>query len=191
MTTNGPCIIILAAPSGSGKTSLAKRLLSEFPTAFFSVSSTTRPPRDHEKDGVHYHFIGADAFRKAINRGRLLEYEEVYPDCFYGTLKSEVDRSSPKAPILLDIDVIGALKVKEEYGERCLALFVQAPSLEELEARLIARGTETPSSLETRIEKASLELTFADQFDHVLVNDDLDEAAKKMNEIVRSFLASR
>jgi len=190
MAATEPCVIILAAPSGSGKTSLAKRLLEYFPGAFFSVSATTRPPRDHERSGVHYNFISAEAFRDAISAGELLEYEEVYPDCFYGTLRSEVERSSPQTPILLDIDVIGATKVKAEYGDRCLALFVKAPSLAELEKRLIDRGTETDQSLQIRIEKASLELTFADEFDHVIVNDRLNRAAEEMIQVVKAFLDS-
>jgi len=190
MAETEPCIIILAAPSGSGKTSMAKRLLEYFPGAFFSVSASTRPPRDHEKDGVHYHFISAEAFRDAISADELLEYEEVYPDCYYGTLRSEVARSSPETPILLDIDVVGATKVKEEFGDRCLALFVQTPSLAELEKRLIERGTETDQSLQTRIEKASLELTFADEFDYVIVNDRLNRAAEEMIQIVTAYLDS-
>jgi guanylate kinase len=188
--TGGPCIIILAAPSGSGKSSLARKLIEAIPSVSFSVSATTRAPRESEVNGVHYHFIRSDAFRGAIARDELLEYEEVYPGCFYGTLRSEVDRSSPESPILLDIDVVGAIKVKEEFGAKCLALFVQAPSLEELQLRLQARGTESATSLKTRTEKARHELTYAKRFDAVIVNDHLEKAATELIGLVRAFMDS-
>ena len=183
-----PCIIILAAPSGSGKSSLAARLMARLPQIRFSVSATTRPPRGKEVDGEAYHFLSPDAFRAAIERGDLLEYEEVYPDRFYGTLRSEVDRSSVEYPVLLDVDVVGALNVKQAYGQRCLAVFVQAPSMDVLEQRLRHRGTEDETTLRTRLDKAAYEMTFAPSFDHRLVNDDLDRAADELIRVVRDFL---
>ncbi len=183
-----PCIIIVAAPSGSGKSSLAARLMTARPQIRFSVSATTRPPRGQEKDGVAYHFLSEDAFRAAIAADQLLEYEEVYPGRFYGTLRSEVDQSSADAPVLLDVDVVGALNVKEQFGDRCLAVFVKAPSMAVLEERLRARGTEDDASLRTRLDKAAYEMTFEDRFDHVVINDDLDEAANEMIALVGSFI---
>ena len=188
--TGGPCIIILAAPSGSGKSSLARKLIEAIPSISFSVSATTRVPRESEVNGVHYHFIRSDAFENAIARDELLEYEEVYPGCYYGTLRSEVNRSSQDSPVLLDIDVVGALNVKEEFGAKCLALFVQAPSVKELEVRLEARGTESAESLRTRIEKARHESTYAKRFDAVIVNDHLDKASTELIGLVRVFMDS-
>ncbi|MDA0378915.1 MAG: guanylate kinase [Bacteroidetes bacterium] len=187
---HSPCILIVAAPSGSGKSTLAARLMAALPQIRFSVSATTRPPRAGEEDGVAYHFLSADAFRAAVARGELLEYEEVYPDRFYGTLRSEVERSSVAHPVLLDVDVVGALNVKQEFGPRCLAVFVQAPSMEELERRLRARGTEDEATLQTRLDKAAWEMTFAPSFDRLVVNDDLDRAADELISHVRAFLAA-
>jgi len=189
-STSGPCVIIVAAPSGSGKSTLAARLMAKQPSIRFSVSATTRPPREGESDGVHYHFLDSESFRAAIARNELLEFEEVYPDRFYGTLRSEVDRSSVDAPVLLDVDVVGALNVKEQYADQCLAVFVKAPSIEELERRLRGRGTETEESLRTRLDKAAYELSFESRFDQVIVNDDLDQAASELIDAVETFLSS-
>ncbi len=189
-TSNKPCIIILAAPSGSGKSTLSARLIEAIPSIFFSVSATTRAPRAHEKSGEHYYFLSNEAFIAQKDAGLLLEYEEVYPGCWYGTLKSEIERSSKEAPVLLDIDVVGALNVKQQYADRCLAVFIKAPSLEALSARLKARGTETEESLALRIGKASHELTFERKFDHVVVNDDLEKASLEVISLVRNFLRS-
>ena len=182
-----PCIIILAAPSGSGKTTIAARLLEERPSISFSVSATTRAPRAHEKSGVHYHFLDLLEFEKRRQRGELLESEEVYPGCWYGTLKSEVDKSSRHAPVLLDIDVMGAIRVKELYQDQCLAIFIRPPSLDELKNRLLARGTETDESLTERLGKASQELSFADSFDFVVVNDTLEKAVADVVGLVDGF----
>ena len=182
-----PCIIILAAPSGSGKTTIAARLLEERPSISFSVSATTRAPRAHEKYGVHYHFLDLLEFEKRRQRGELLESEEVYPGCWYGTLKSEVDKSSRHAPVLLDIDVMGAIRVKELYQDQCLAIFIRPPSLYELKNRLLARGTETDESLTERLGKASQELSFADSFDFVVVNDTLEKAVADVVGLVDCF----
>lgn len=187
--SNKPAIIALTAPSGSGKTSIARRLLAAIPGLHFSVSATTRPPRGGETDGVEYHFLTPDAFRARVEAGDLLEYEEVYPDRFYGTLRAEVDQSSPAEPVLLDIDVLGAGNVKAQYGERALVLFVRPPSVEALAERLRARQTESEADLAIRLERVRYELTFADRFDVVVVNDDLDRAANETIALVQSFLA--
>ena len=188
---HSPCILIVAAPSGSGKSTLATRLMQTLPQIRFSVSATTRPPRGEERDGEAYHFLSPDAFRAAIEAGELLEYEEVYPDRFYGTLRSEVMRSSTAHPVLLDVDVVGALNVKKEFGPKCLAIFVQAPSMKELERRLRSRGTEDEATLQTRLDKAAWESSFAPSFDLRVVNDDLDRASEELISHVRTFLGTR
>jgi len=183
-----PCIIILSAPSGSGKTTVAKHLMEEISSISFSVSATTRPARDHEVDGKHYHFLSVDAFQKAIAEDLLLEYEEVYTDCFYGTLRSEVESSSAQHPVLLDIDVVGAVNVKQQYSNRCLALFIRPPSIDELKRRLQERGTETEAFLKERIDKAEYEMTFAKHFDHIVTNGVLSDAVAEVVSLVRGFI---
>lgn len=183
-----PCIIIVAAPSGSGKSSLAARLMTALPQIRFSVSATTRALRGEEKDGEAYHFLSTEAFREAIAADRLLEYEEVYPGRYYGTLRSEVERSSVVHPVLLDVDVMGALNVKEQYGKRCLAIFVKAPSIAVLEERLRSRGTDDEAAIRTRLDKAAYEMSFEGSFDRTIVNDDLDTAATELIDLTRSFL---
>lgn len=184
-----PCIIVLTAASGSGKTTLARRLMERFPSMRFSVSATTRPPRSHETDGVHYHFLTASEFEEARAAGRLLESEEVYPGRWYGTLKSEVEKSSENAPVLLDIDVVGAEHVKKLYGEKVLSIFIRPPSLDVLRGRLAGRQTETEESLTERIERARMEIERADRFDADVLNDDLDEATDRIERLVRDFLS--
>lgn len=188
--SHSPCIIIVAAPSGSGKSSLAAKLMGALPQIRFSVSATTRPPRGGEVDGEAYHFLDEDAFRSAIAADRLLEYEEVYPGRFYGTLRSEVDQSSADQPVLLDVDVVGALNVKKQYGAQCLAVFVRAPSMSVLEKRLRGRGTEDETSLRARLNKAAYEMSFESSFDHSVINDDLEVAADELIALTRSFLAT-
>lgn len=187
---HSPCIIIVAAPSGSGKSSLAAKLMAKMPQMRFSVSATTRPPRRGEVDGEAYHFLDEESFRDAIAQDRLLEYEEVYPGRFYGTLRSEVDRSSLDQPVLLDVDVVGALNVKKQYGAQCLAVFVRAPDMDVLEKRLRGRGTEDEASLRARLDKAAFELSFESSFDHSVINDELDVAAAELIALTRSFLAT-
>lgn len=184
-----PCIIVLTAASGSGKTTLARRLMERIPSIRFSVSATTRPPRAYETDGVHYHFMTADEFEDARGAGRLLESEEVYPGRWYGTLKSEVEDSSEHAPVLLDIDVVGAEHVKQLYGDHVLTIFIRPPSLEVLRGRLAARNTETDESLTERVERARMEIDRADRFDAAVLNDNLDEAADEVVRLVREFLS--
>ncbi len=181
-------IIALTAPSGSGKTTIARRVLAAFPEMTFSVSATTRERRAHEKHGVHYYFVSEDEFRELIAAGELIEQEEVYPGRFYGTLRSEVEQKAETAPLLLDIDVEGTLNVKRLYGDDALAIFIEPPSLEVLAERLRRRNTETETSLRHRLDRARRELTYADRFDAVVVNDDLTQAVDETIRLVRQFL---
>jgi guanylate kinase len=181
-------IIALTAPSGSGKTTIARRVLEAFPEMKFSVSATTRPRRRDEQDGVHYHFVSEAQFRQFIQRGELIEYEEVYPGRFYGTLRREVERAARTYPVLLDIDVQGAQHVKQFFKDHVLTLFIRPPSLEVLAERLRNRGTETETTLVERVAKARHEITFADRFDAVVVNDDLETAVAETLAHIRAFL---
>lgn len=185
-------IIIITAPSGSGKTTLVKHLLNRFPSLEFSISACTRPPRSGEQDGRDYYFLSPEEFTKKIGEGAFAEYEMVYEGKFYGTLHSELDRiwSLGRIP-LVDIDVRGALALRNAYPDQSLTVFVQPPSLAALEERLKARGTETSVSLEERIRKASLELAYSSRFDRVILNDTLDHAKTRVEEAVRHFLNSR
>jgi len=181
-------IIALTAPSGSGKTTIARRVLAAFPEMTFSVSVTTRERREHEKHGVHYYFVSEDEFHELIAAGELIEQEEVYPGRFYGTLRSEVEQKAETAPLLLDIDVEGTLNVKRLYSDDVLAIFIEPPSLEVLAERLRRRNTETETSLRHRLDRARRELTYADRFDAVVVNDDLTQAVDETIRLVRQFL---
>lgn len=183
-------IIIIAAPSGAGKTSVTRHLLKALPGKLgFSVSCATRSPRNYEKDGVDYYFISVDEFKDKIRHDEFAEWEMVYENKYYGTLKSELMRVwlMQKAP-LLDVDVKGGINIQKKYPENSLSLFIEPPSLEELRRRLEARGTETPESLNARINKASFELSLKDKFDRIIMNDQLDRACKEAEEAVREFL---
>ncbi|HET9745048.1 MAG TPA: guanylate kinase [Chitinophagaceae bacterium] len=183
-------IIIITAPSGAGKTSITRHLLQTFPDKLaFSVSAAPREKRVHEKDGVDYHFMSVEEFKERIQGNAFVEWEMVYEGKYYGTLKSEMHRiwKEGKTP-LLDIDVQGALHVQQQHPEHTLSIFVDPPSVEELKRRLSSRGTETSESITTRLNKASYELSFKDQFNKVVVNDHLSRACKEAEEIVRSFL---
>ncbi|CAM3215902.1 guanylate kinase [Rhodothermus bifroesti] len=184
-----PRLVVLTAPSGAGKTSIARRVLQAFPNMRFSVSATTRPPRPGERNGVDYYFLSEEAFRELIRDGQFVEYEEVYPGRLYGTLRSEIDAASRAHPVLLDIDVKGALRIKERFGEEALAIFIKPPSLEVLADRLRTRGTENAAALAERLERARMELTYEDRFDAVVVNDDLERATAETLNLVRSFLS--
>ncbi|MFN3598057.1 MAG: guanylate kinase, partial [Rubricoccaceae bacterium] len=158
----------------------------------FSVSATTRPPRAHERDGVDYHFLSAEQFEQGIAEGAFAEYEEVYPGRFYGTPHAEIARAAAAGArgLLLDLDVRGALRVRQAYPETSRAVFVAPPSPDVLAERLRARGTETAASLAARLERARLEMTYADAFDHVVVNDDLERAAEELLGFARAFLVN-
>ncbi|MBS1759587.1 MAG: guanylate kinase [Bacteroidetes bacterium] len=183
-------IVIIAAPSGAGKTSITKHLLQTFPAQLvFSISCATRPPRNKEKHGVDYYFISVDEFKRRVDNNEFAEWEMVYQDRYYGTLKVELERvwKHHKTP-LLDVDVKGGLNIQHLYREHSLSLFILPPSLEELERRLKARGTESPESLKARLSKAAYELTFQDQFDHIILNDNLETACREAERIIRKFL---
>lgn len=183
-------IVIIAAPSGAGKTSITKHLLKTFPDQLaFSISCATRQPRSYEVHGKDYYFITPEEFRSRIDNNEFAEWEMVYEGKYYGTLKSELHRiwDENKVP-LLDVDVKGGLNVQQQYRPSTLSLFIQPPSLDELRKRLEARGTETPESLEARINKASYELTYKEKFDAPIVNDILKNACIKAEQVVREFL---
>lgn len=184
-------VIIFSAPSGSGKTTLVKWLLEQKPELKFSISATSRQPRGTEANGVDYHFMTPEKFKALILENAFIEYEEVYPNSFYGTLKSEVENQLASGQhILFDVDVKGGMSIKKHFGDDALAIFVQPPSIEILEKRLNKRGTDKASVIRERINKASYELTFAPNFDHVVVNDDLDTAKAECMNLVHAFLNS-
>lgn len=185
-----PKIVVLSAPSGSGKTTIAQRLLERLPALRFSVSATTRPPRGSERHGTDYYFLDRATFHRKVARGEFVEWEEVYPGIFYGTLREEIERINREGVPLLDIDVKGALNVKRYYGDRALTLFVAPPSLDALAERLQARGTETEESLAERLERARHELRHAPAFDLVIVNDDLDRAVAETAAAIERFFAA-
>jgi guanylate kinase len=182
-------IIIFSAPSGSGKSTIINYLMEQDLNLHFSVSATSRPPRGNEQHGVEYFFLTPEDFRKHITQGDFLEYEEVYKDRYYGTLKSQVDAQLEKGDnVVCDVDVLGGLNIKKHYGERALSVFIQPPSIEELRKRLISRGTDAPNVIEDRIARAEFELSHASQFDVVVVNDDLERALADALQQVRAFL---
>jgi len=185
-------LIIFSAPSGSGKSTIINKLMSEYGLrGRFSISATSRKPRGSEQDGVEYYFLTEEDFRKRISEGDFLEYEEVYPGCFYGTLRSEVDRTLDRGEnVILDIDVQGGLNVKKIYGDRALTLFIQPPSIERLRERLERRGTDAPEVIERRLAKAETELSFAPKYDAIVVNDDLEEACQSAARVVEDFLTA-
>ncbi|MFY0683188.1 MAG: guanylate kinase [Balneola sp.] len=184
-------VIILVAPSGSGKTTLAKRLFQDFEQLKFSVSATTREPREGEINGKHYHFISKVDFQSKIDQNDFLEWEEFYGGKRYGTLRSEVDKKLNLGYfVLLDVEVKGAVNINEIYGDECLSIFVQPPSIDVLKQRLIARGTENDETLALRLERAKEELTYADRFDRIIINDDLETAYSQIKQVVLEFMNS-
>lgn len=182
-------VIIFSAPSGSGKSTIINYLLEHSLNLSFSVSATNRPPRGTEKDGVEYYFLSPEEFRTKVANNDFLEYEEVYKDRFYGTLKSEADRLlNDGKHIVFDVDVVGGCHIKNYYGERALSIFIQAPSIDILRERLEARGTDSPEVIQERLDKATYELTFSSRFDKVVVNDDLNKTKTEVLALVKSFL---
>ena len=189
MIMRGKCLIF-SAPSGSGKSTIVQWLLQHPELKMvFSISATSRAPRGTEKNGVEYFFLSADEFRVRIANGEFLEYEEVYSGCFYGTLKEQVEkRLNEGMNVVFDVDVVGGCNIKKYYGDEALSMFIQPPSVEELERRLKLRGTDSDEMIAKRVAKASYELTFAPKFDVVIVNDVLEEAQQKALSTIKSFL---
>lgn len=182
-------MIILTAPSGSGKTTIARYLLSEIPELQFSVSATNRPKRTNEINGDHYYFFTDEEFQQLITDEKLAEWQAVYPGQYYGTLKSEIHKAWEKNKVLLfDIDVKGALNLKKQYGDKALTLFIKVPDIHTLEKRLKQRGSETERSLEKRLKRARYEYYLEDEFDEVVINENLDRAQEECLEIVLSYL---
>lgn len=182
-------ILIVTAPSGAGKTSITRHLMQTFPQLQFSVSAATRRPRGNETDGVDYHFITEAAFKEKILQNEFIEWEMVYEGKYYGTLKSQLEQIWDKGKIpVLDIDVKGAIHVQQQYPDSSLSLFIETPSVNELKKRLESRGTETAESLAARINKAAYELSFKEQFNKLIVNDDLQRACTEAEKIVNAFL---
>ena len=183
-------LIIFSAPSGSGKSTIINYLLQQSLRLRFSISATSRAPRGTEQNGVEYYFLTPAEFKAHIAKGDFLEYEEVYTDKFYGTLKSEVERILNEGDnVIFDVDVVGGCNIKRFYGDKALSVFIQPPSIEELRKRLVGRGTDTPEVIESRIAKAEYELGFADKFDTVVINDDLETAKAKALQVIQAFLA--
>jgi len=182
-------LIILSAPSGSGKSTIIQYILGQNLPVEFSVSATSRAPRGNEKNGVEYYFLSPEEFRKKINENCFIEYEEVYPDRFYGTLKSEIEKKIDEGRnIILDVDVAGGLNIKKIYGDNALLIFIQPPSIEELNKRLEQRGTDSPEVIAYRISKAAYELSLAPKYDAIVVNDRLEEAEKETIHIINNYL---
>lgn len=185
-------VLIISAPSGAGKSTLVSHLLSSGLPLAFSVSATSRKPRGNEEEGREYYFISAGEFRKRIGEGEFIEWEEVYKDHFYGTLKSEMERIGKEGRIpLFDVDVKGGISLKKIFGKDALAVFIMPPSVSELKERLIKRGTDTDDKIRMRVEKASSEIALAGEFDRVIVNDDLARACSEIEAAVTGFLNHR
>lgn len=183
-------VLIFSAPSGSGKSTVVNHILGLHPEVEFSISATSRAPRGQEVNGVEYWFIGTDEFRRRIAADEFVEYEEVYPGRFYGTLKEEVKRIWDKDHVIIfDVDVKGGVNLKKYFGEKALSVFIQAPSIEELRRRLVFRGTDSPEEIEKRVGKAAEEMAYADKFDYILVNDDLETALAEAEKVIGDFLS--
>jgi len=184
-------LIIFAAPSGSGKTSIVREIMKLNPKLKFSISATTRKIRGSEIDGHDYHFISIEEFKNKIDQDEFIEYQEVYNDQFYGTLKSELEKIWSKGGIVLfDVDVIGGMNLKKIFGEKALSVFIKPPSIDSLRDRLIGRNTETEESLNLRLGKAELELAYQSKYDYVLVNDNFDSAVNEINSHILNFISN-
>lgn len=183
-------VIIFSAPSGSGKTTIVKQLLERYPQLEFSISATSRAPRGEERNGVDYYFLSQEEFERAVAEDRFVEWEEVYKGTCYGTLRSEVERIWQKNHVIVfDVDVLGGINLKRIFGEKACSIFIMPPSVEELHRRLVSRGTDAPEAIERRVAKARFELTKAPEFDHVVVNDRLDDAVAEACRILDDFFA--
>lgn len=182
-------VIIFSAPSGSGKSTIISKILGEYPSLRFSVSATSRAPRGRERDGVDYHFLSHDEFKRRVVGGEFVEWEEVYSGTCYGTLKSEIQRIWDNDQVaIFDVDVVGGVNLKKIYGHQAVSIFIMPPSIEELEKRLISRATDTPEAIEKRVAKATQEIEYAPQFDEIVINDSLDEAIEQVNQIIKSIV---
>lgn len=184
-------LIIFSAPSGSGKSTLVNYLMEQHPELqlAFSISCTSRAPRGKEQNGVEYFFLSPEEFKKKIANDEFLEYEEVYEDRFYGTLKSQVEAQSQAGQnVVFDVDVKGGVNIKKHYGSRALSVFIQPPSVEELRNRLVGRATDAPEVIEQRLNRAEYELSFADKFDRIVINDDLEKAKIDVYNVIKQFL---
>lgn len=185
-------LIILSAPSGSGKSTILQSLLPRGLNLAFSISATSRAPRGTEKDGVEYYFISPEEFKRRIDNDEFLEYEEVYTGKYYGTLKSEVERIlNAGKNVIFDVDVVGGTNIKKYYGDQACAIFIQPPSKEALRQRLVGRATDAPEVIEARLAKAEYELSFAPQFDTVIVNDVLETAQEEAYQTIKNFLTQK
>lgn len=183
-------VVIFSAPSGSGKTTIVRRLLERYNQFEFSISATSRAPRGEERDGVDYYFLSPEAFAQKVQEEAFVEWEEVYAGTSYGTLKSEVERIWAKGNVILfDVDVMGGINLKRIFGEKACSIFIMPPSIEELRRRLIGRATDTLEVIEKRVAKAAFEIEKAPQFDHTVVNDDLEQAIEDTRHILNDFLA--
>ena len=182
-------VVIFSAPSGAGKTTLVRHLLSNFQSLAFSVSATSRPKRGKEIEGKDYYFFNQDDFKEAISEGRFLEWEEVYPGCFYGTLRSEIESLFEQEKVVIfDVDVMGGLHLKSLFGHQALAVFIKPPSIQALLDRLVNRATDSQEKIVQRLEKASKELAYEDRFDVVILNENLETAKQETLEKVTEFL---
>jgi len=182
-------LLIFSAPSGAGKSTIVNHLLNVYDNLAFSVSATSRKKRKGEKDGEHYHFLSAEIFKQKIDNNEFIEWEEVYHNQFYGTLKSEVERLWAQDKIVIfDIDVIGGLNLKKLFPNNSLSIYVKPPSIDILKQRLKQRNTEDAESFKKRIEKAEFEMTFANKFDKILINDNLETAKQEAEEIIAAFI---
>ncbi len=182
-------LIIFSAPSGAGKSTIVHHLLNKNLGLEFSISATSRQPRGVEKRGVDYYYLTAEEFRKSIDNKEFIEFEEVYKDLYYGTLRSEIKRISENGNnIIFDVDVVGGLNIKKQFGNEALAIFIAPPSIDELLKRLNSRGTDTPEMIAQRVAKAEHEMSFAPMFDVVVVNDDLQKAKEEAEKLIREFL---
>lgn len=182
-------VIIFSAPSGSGKSTIINYLMAQNLNLHFSISATSRPPRGTEKNGVEYFFLSPEEFKTLIAKGEFLEYEEVYKDRFYGTLKSQVDAQLERGEnVVCDVDVLGGQNIKAYYGDKALSLFIQPPSIEVLKQRLESRGTDAPEVIKDRLARAEFELSYTDKFDKVVVNDNLEDAQSEALSLIKTFL---